>query len=164
VIDCLNSKSTKPATSTAAAHLLRLLSQEIKPKSHPATSTLSPPGPLTANSPSPATAPPDPDATYNTDIWTASANNTDKGAHFTQVTTNPGIDNQPMVLDGQSIAYVTMLDPKLSITPLAISPSPHHRGASLTLSPTATFQPHFFGWRIEFIGFLATTTANKCSA
>src|SRR5580658_5993439 len=38
---------------------------------------------------------PDPDQTYNTDIWVVTANNTDKGAHLTQVTTNPGIDNSP---------------------------------------------------------------------
>src|SRR5205814_9734490 len=33
---------------------------------------------------------PDPDATYNSDIWVVAANNTDKGAHLTQITTNPG--------------------------------------------------------------------------
>ena len=37
---------------------------------------------------------PDPDATYNSDIWTVSATNTDKGAHLTQITTNPGADSQ----------------------------------------------------------------------
>ena len=70
---------------------------------------------------------PDPDATYNTDIWTVAANNTDKGAHLTQVTTNPGIDMSPAWSpDGQWIAYVTMLDPKLfdyATHHLAISPA-----------------------------------------
>jgi dipeptidyl aminopeptidase/acylaminoacyl peptidase len=70
---------------------------------------------------------PDPDATYNTDIWTVSAYNTDKGAHLTQITTNPGIDNQATWSpDGLSIAYVTMLDPKLfdyATHHLAISPA-----------------------------------------
>src|SRR5271170_798704 len=57
---------------------------------------------------------PDPDATYNSDIWTVASSNTDKGAHPTQVTTNPGIDMSPTWSpDGQSIAYVTMLEPKL---------------------------------------------------
>ncbi|MGH9742883.1 MAG: hypothetical protein ACRD51_11080, partial [Candidatus Acidiferrum sp.] len=57
---------------------------------------------------------PDPDLTYNSDIWTVSASNTDKGAHLTQVTTNPGADTTATWSpDGQSIAYVTNLDPKL---------------------------------------------------
>jgi dipeptidyl aminopeptidase/acylaminoacyl peptidase len=57
---------------------------------------------------------PDPDQTYNSDIWVVAANNSDRGAHLTQVTTNPGIDNSPAWSpDGKSIAYVTMLDPKL---------------------------------------------------
>src|SRR5882672_6436504 len=33
---------------------------------------------------------PDPDATYDTNIWVVAAGNTDKGAHLTQITTNPG--------------------------------------------------------------------------
>jgi dipeptidyl aminopeptidase/acylaminoacyl peptidase len=70
---------------------------------------------------------PDPDATYNTDIWTVSATNTDKGAHLTQITTNLGADSQPSWSpDGKSIAYVTMLDPKLfdyATHHLAVSPA-----------------------------------------
>ncbi len=81
---------------------------------------------------------PDPDATYNTDIWTVSANNTDKGTHLTQITTNPGIDNQPTWSpDGQSIAYVTMLDPKLfdyATRHLAISPATGGPAKVLTLT------------------------------
>jgi len=57
---------------------------------------------------------PDADRTYNTDIWTVAADNTDKGAHLTQVTTNPGSDSSPAWSpDGKWIAYVTQLDPKL---------------------------------------------------
>src|SRR5438128_2057049 len=32
---------------------------------------------------------PDPDRTYNSDIWIVAASNTDKGAHLTQITSNP---------------------------------------------------------------------------
>jgi Tol biopolymer transport system component len=37
----------------------------------------------------------DPDRNYNTDIWTVAADNADKGAHLTQITTNPGEDHSP---------------------------------------------------------------------
>jgi dipeptidyl aminopeptidase/acylaminoacyl peptidase len=70
---------------------------------------------------------PDPDANYNSDIWTALAANTDKGAHLTQVTTNPGEDKSPTWSpDGKSIAFVSMLEPKLfqyATYHLAISPA-----------------------------------------
>ena len=70
---------------------------------------------------------PDPDATYNSDIWTASASNTDKGAHLTQITTNPGEDKSPTWSpDGKTIAYVTVLEPKLfsyATYHLAVSPA-----------------------------------------
>src|SRR5208282_1560320 len=89
----------------------------------------------------------DPDATYNADIWTVSASNVarsagatsdDKAAHLTQITTNPGIDNQPTWSpDGQSIAYVTMLDPKLfdyATRHLAVSPAAGGPAKVLSLS------------------------------
>ena len=57
---------------------------------------------------------PDPDRTYNTDIWVVAANNTDKGAQLTQVTTNPGDDDVPSWSpDGKLITYVTQLNPLL---------------------------------------------------
>src|SRR5262249_35999939 len=57
---------------------------------------------------------PDPDATYNKDIWTVSAGNSDKGAHSTQVTTNPGDDSSPAWSpDGKWITYSTQLEPNL---------------------------------------------------
>jgi dipeptidyl aminopeptidase/acylaminoacyl peptidase len=57
---------------------------------------------------------PDADRSYNSDIWVVAADNTDKGAHLTQVTTNPGSDQSPAWSpDGKWIAYVTQLDPHL---------------------------------------------------
>jgi dipeptidyl aminopeptidase/acylaminoacyl peptidase len=91
---------------------------------------------------------PDPDATYNTDIWTVSATNTDKGAHLTQITTNPGADNQPAWSpDGQSIAYVTNIGPKLfdyATKHLAISSAAGGPAKVLTLSLDRNVSsPHF---------------------
>lgn len=57
---------------------------------------------------------PDPDRTYNSDIWTVAADNTDKGVHLTQVTSNSGSHSSPAWSpDGKWIAYVAQLDPKL---------------------------------------------------
>ncbi len=59
---------------------------------------------------------PDPDRTYDSNIWVVAADNTDKGAHLTQVTTNPGSDTSPAWSpDGKWITYVTQLDPKLLV-------------------------------------------------
>jgi dipeptidyl aminopeptidase/acylaminoacyl peptidase len=70
---------------------------------------------------------PDPDRTYDSNIWVVAADNADKGAHLTQITTNPGSDEHPVWSpDGKWIAYVTQLDPKLleySTHHLAISPA-----------------------------------------
>jgi len=57
---------------------------------------------------------PDPDANYQAHIWVVAADNTDKGAHVTQVSPNPGPDSAPTWSpDGKWIAYVTELDPHL---------------------------------------------------
>jgi dipeptidyl aminopeptidase/acylaminoacyl peptidase len=66
---------------------------------------------------------PDPDATYNSDIWVVAADNVAhsasaptnvKGTQLTQVTTNPGADTTPAWSpDGKWITYVTQLDPHL---------------------------------------------------
>jgi dipeptidyl aminopeptidase/acylaminoacyl peptidase len=57
---------------------------------------------------------PDPDATYAVNIWVVAADNTDKGAMTTQVTTGLAGDHQPAWSpDGQWIAFSTQLDPKL---------------------------------------------------
>ncbi|MGB2621768.1 MAG: S9 family peptidase [Candidatus Acidiferrum sp.] len=101
---------------------------------------------------------PDPDLDYNTDIWTVDASNTDKGAHLTQVTTNPGADSQATWSpDGKSIAYVTNLDPKLfdyATKHLAISPAAGGPARVLTLSLDRNVtSPRFYGG--EFISFIA---------
>jgi dipeptidyl aminopeptidase/acylaminoacyl peptidase len=81
---------------------------------------------------------PDPDATYNKDIWTVAADNTDKGAHPTQVTNNPGEDSSPAWSpDGKWIAYSTQLDPKLfqySTKHVAVAPASGGEPKVLTLA------------------------------
>ena len=70
---------------------------------------------------------PDPDANYNSEIWTVAADNNDKGATLTPVTTAPGEHHTPTWSpDGKWIAYTTKLDPKLfyyATNDLAISPA-----------------------------------------
>jgi dipeptidyl aminopeptidase/acylaminoacyl peptidase len=81
---------------------------------------------------------PDPDRSYNSDIWVVSADNTDKGEHLTQVTTNPGEDRSPAWSpDGKWIAYVTQLEPKLfqyATRHLAIAPASGGEAKVLTLA------------------------------
>jgi dipeptidyl aminopeptidase/acylaminoacyl peptidase len=81
---------------------------------------------------------PDPDASRDTNIWVVVADNADKGAHLTQITTNPGSDSQPAWSpDGKWIAYVTMLDPHLfwyATQHLAIAPSNGGEAKVLTLA------------------------------
>ena len=80
---------------------------------------------------------PDPDATYNKDIWTVAADNSEKGAHLTQVTTNPGEDESPAwSSDGKWIAYSSQLDPKLfqyATKHIAVSPASGGEAKVLTL-------------------------------
>src|SRR6266850_2086364 len=99
---------------------------------------------------------PDPDLTYNSDIWVVAADNVarsagaspvarsagaspnDKGAHLTQVTTNPGADTTPAWSpDGKWLTYVTQLDPKLfdyATKHIAISPATGGEAKVLTLA------------------------------
>jgi dipeptidyl aminopeptidase/acylaminoacyl peptidase len=80
---------------------------------------------------------PDPDRNYNTDIWVVAADNTDKGAHLTQITTNPGPDRAPAWSpDGKWIAFVSQTDLKAMIYAthhLAIAPSTGGEAKVLTL-------------------------------
>jgi dipeptidyl aminopeptidase/acylaminoacyl peptidase len=75
---------------------------------------------------------PDPDRTYNSDIWMVAADNKDKGTHLTQVTSNPGEDRQAAWSpDGKWIAYSSQLDPKLfeyATKHIAIAPVPEVGG------------------------------------
>jgi dipeptidyl aminopeptidase/acylaminoacyl peptidase len=112
---------------------------------------------------------PDPDATYNTDIWTVSADNTDKGAHVTQVTKNPGEDGAPAWSpDGQWIAYTTRLEPAVfeySTKHLAVIPAAGGDAKVLTQSfDRVTIEPHFSpdGKSIYFIAD-DDGTQNLCS-
>ena len=112
---------------------------------------------------------PDPDATYNTDIWTVSADNTDKGAHVTQVTKNPGEDGAPAWSpDGQWIAYTTRLDPAVfeyGTKHLAVIPAGGGDAKVLTQSfDRMIIDPHFSpdGKSIYFIAD-DDGTQNLCS-
>jgi dipeptidyl aminopeptidase/acylaminoacyl peptidase len=81
---------------------------------------------------------PDPDRTYDSNIWVVAADNSDKGAHLTQVTNNPGEDEEPSWSpDGKWITYVTKLDPKLfqyGTRHVAISPATGGSAKVLTKS------------------------------
>src|SRR6266446_5539781 len=110
---------------------------------------------------------PDPDLTYNSDIWVVATDNvarsagaspSDQGVHLTQVTTNSGSDATPAWSpDGKWLTYVTQLDPKLtdySTKHIAVSPAVGGEAKVLTLafdrmSITPRFSPD--GKSIYFI-------------
>ena len=111
---------------------------------------------------------PDPDRTYNSDIWVAAADNTDKGAHLTQVTTNPGEDSEPSWSpDGKLITYVTKLDPKLfqyGTLHVAISPASGGPAKVLTHSFDRMSRRPRFSPDGQYIYFIADDdgTVNLC--
>jgi dipeptidyl aminopeptidase/acylaminoacyl peptidase len=112
---------------------------------------------------------PDPDATYNTDIWVVSADNADRGAHLTQVTKNPGEDREPAWSpDGKWIAYSTRLDPAVfeyGTKHLAIVPATGGEPKVLTQSfDRMVVDPHFVpdGKAIYFVAD-DDGTLNLCS-
>jgi dipeptidyl aminopeptidase/acylaminoacyl peptidase len=111
---------------------------------------------------------PDPDLSYDSNIWVVAADNSDIGAHLTQVTTNPGADTTPSWSpDGKWLTYVTQLDPKLfdyATKHMAVSPAAGGKARVLTLafdrvSITPRFSPDG-----KFIYFIADDdgTQNVC--
>lgn len=100
---------------------------------------------------------PDPDATYDTNIWVVRADNQDRGAHLTQITSSPGAHSAPSWSpDGKWITHVTQLDPQLfdyATRHVAISPSAGGSAKVLTLTLDRNAdQPHFSaGGKIFFI-------------
>lgn len=81
---------------------------------------------------------PDPDATYDVNIWVVSADNQEQGAHLTQITSSPGADTAPSWSpDGKWITYLTQLDPHLfdyATRHVAVSPSAGGSAKVLTLT------------------------------
>jgi dipeptidyl aminopeptidase/acylaminoacyl peptidase len=102
---------------------------------------------------------PDPDRTYDTNIWVVAADNADKGAHPTQVTTNPGEDEEPSWSpDGKWITYVTKLDPKLfqyATRHVAVSPAAGGQAKVLTLAFDRMSRVPRFSPDGQFIYFIA---------
>jgi dipeptidyl aminopeptidase/acylaminoacyl peptidase len=102
---------------------------------------------------------PDPDRTYDTNIWVVAADNSDKGTHLTQVTTNPGADASPAWSpDGKWITYVTQLDPKLLIYAthhIAVSPAAGGEAKVLTLAFDRMSRSPHFSPDGQFIYFIA---------
>ncbi len=91
---------------------------------------------------------PDPDATYDINIWVVRADTHQKEAHATQITTNPGADTAPSWSpDSKWIAYVTQLDPRLfdyATRHVAVSPATGGSAKVLTLTLDRNAdEPHF---------------------
>jgi dipeptidyl aminopeptidase/acylaminoacyl peptidase len=110
----------------------------------------------------------DPDRNYNTDIWTVSADNADKGAHLTQITTNPGEDHSPAWSpDGKWIAYVTRTEPQLfeyATKHVAISPATGGEAKVLTRALDRNVSDILFSADSKAVLFIANDdgTQNIC--
>lgn len=80
----------------------------------------------------------EPDLNYNTDIWTVSAGNTDKGKALVQVTTGAGAEAAPAWSpDGKWIAFTTQLDAKLfqyATVHIGVTPATGGEAKVLTLT------------------------------
>jgi dipeptidyl aminopeptidase/acylaminoacyl peptidase len=111
---------------------------------------------------------PDPDRNYDSNIFVVASDNTDKGEHPTQVTTNPGSDAQPAWSpDGQWITYVTQLDPNLleySTRQVAVSPAKGGSATVLTKAFDRMASDPRFSSDGKFIYFIADDdgTQNLC--
>ena len=111
---------------------------------------------------------PDPDRNYDSNIWVVAADNADKGAHPTQVTTSPGHEDSPAWSpDGMWITYETQPDPKLFIygtNHIAVSPAGGGEAKVLTRAlDRPSSEPHFSPDG-KFIYFIADDdgTQNLC--
>src|SRR5213080_1023883 len=110
----------------------------------------------------------DPDANYEAHIWVVAADNTDKGAHLTQVSPNPGPDSAPTWSpDGKWIAYVTELDPHLfyyNTRHLAVIPASGGQPNVLTRSFDRSIRRLRFSNDSKYIYFTAEDdgTQNLC--
>jgi dipeptidyl aminopeptidase/acylaminoacyl peptidase len=111
---------------------------------------------------------PDPDLSYDSNIWVVAADNPDKGAHLTQVTSNPGADTTPAWSpDGKWLTYVTQLDPKLfdyATKHIAVSPAVGGEARVLTLAFDRVSIAPRFSPDGNFIYFIADDdgTQNVC--
>ena len=111
---------------------------------------------------------PDPDRNYDRNIFVVASDNTDKGEHPTQLTTNPGSDAQPAWSpDGKWITYVTQLDPKLfdySTKHVAVSPATGGEAKVLTKALDRMASDPRFSPDGNFIYFIADDdgTQNLC--
>jgi len=111
---------------------------------------------------------PDPDGTRDSNIWVVAADNTDKGARLTQITTNPSPDNQPAWSpDGKWITYVTELDPHLfyySTQHLAVAPATGGEAKVLTAAFDRSVHRPRFSSDGQYIYFTAEDdgTLNLC--
>jgi dipeptidyl aminopeptidase/acylaminoacyl peptidase len=111
---------------------------------------------------------PDPDRNYDRNVFVVASDNTDKGEHPTQVTTNPGSDAQPQWSpDGKWITYVAQLDPKLmdyATKYVAISPATGGEAKVLTKAFDRMGSDPRFSPNGDFIYFVADDdgTQNLC--
>lgn len=111
---------------------------------------------------------PDPDANYNSDVWVVAADNTDKGAHLTQVTTGVGEDREPSWSpDGKWITYITQTDaPLFQYATRHVAVSPANGGEAKVLTLTFDRMSSFprFSPDGKFIYFIADDdgTLNIC--
>jgi Tol biopolymer transport system component len=101
----------------------------------------------------------DPDHNYDSNIWVVAADNTDKGAHPTQVTTSPGSEDSPAWSpDGMWIAYEAQPDPKLFIygtSHIGVSPAGGGEARILTRSLDRMSTEPRFSPDGKFIYFIA---------